>query len=71
MTGETEFTIRGLQDGRYKLGAVSYAQYFETSDRPPAGAVWHPSTPDWNAAGVIEIIDASTVSGVDIVIPGA
>lgn len=71
VTGETEFTIRGLPDGRYKLGAVTSEQYFGTTDRPPAGAVWHPSTPDWNAAGIIEIIGASTVSGVDIVIPGA
>jgi hypothetical protein len=65
-----DFTFRGLPDGRYKIGASSGA-YGIAPGPPPPDTIWHPSTPVWDAAGVVEIIDAATVSGVDIVIPGA
>ncbi|MBK7703866.1 MAG: hypothetical protein IPI34_13755 [bacterium] len=65
------FTFVGVPDGRYKVGAVSAVLYQDATSQPPPGTVWHPSTQDWGSADIIEIIDASTVSGVDIVIPGA
>ncbi len=68
---EPGFSLLGLPDGAYKVGAVLSADYYGAPDFPPAGFVWYPGTTDWNAAGIIEIIDAATVSGVDIVIPGA
>ncbi|MBA4378582.1 MAG: hypothetical protein C0395_08040 [Gemmatimonas sp.] len=69
--GDPDFTFRGLPDGRFKVGAVSGDIYWDELGIPPPGAIWYPATPDWNAAGVVEIVDAATVSGVDLVIPGA
>ncbi len=66
-----EFKLLGLPDGRYKLGAVSSDLYWDATGSPPPGTTWYPATPDWDAAGVIEIVDAATVSGLAIVIPGA
>jgi len=63
------FTFLGLPDGRYKIGASSDA-YGDESGPPPPDTIWYPATPDWGAAGVVEIVGAATVSGVDIVFPG-
>ncbi|MDO9172793.1 MAG: hypothetical protein Q7W29_13280 [bacterium] len=69
--GDPDFAFRGLPEGSFKVGAVPADIYWDESGIPPPGATWYPATPDWDAAGVIEIVDAATVSGVIIVIPGA
>jgi len=62
---DRSFTVPGLQDGDYKVGAwrQPYARY---PDQPPPGTVWSPGTSDWDAAQVISIRDRGVVSGVDI-----
>ncbi|MBK9304506.1 MAG: carboxypeptidase regulatory-like domain-containing protein [bacterium] len=65
------YTFLGLPDGRYKVGAVPSEDYWDAEGFPPPGTTWYPSTPDWDAAGVVEIVGAGTVTGVDIVVPGA
>lgn len=64
------YTFLGLPDGRYKVGAVPSEDYWDAEGFPPPGTTWYPSTPDWDAAGVVEIVGAATVTGVDIVVPG-
>jgi hypothetical protein len=63
------FTFEGLPDGRYKLGAIVSVLYYQSTARPPVGTVWYPSTPDWTAAGIVEIVDAAVVTDVVIVVP--
>jgi hypothetical protein len=68
--GDPDFTFRGLPDGRFKVGAISSDIYWDEPGISPPGAIWYPATPDWDAAGVVEIVDAATVSDVVIVFPG-
>jgi len=64
------YTFLGLPDGRYKVGTADWEDYHWGADGfPPSGTTWYPSTPDWDAAGVVEIVGGGTVTGVDIVIP--
>ena len=54
-----------LADGGYKIGA--YPVWLDWSPRDPITVelLWYPGTSDWAAAGVIEILDAAVVEGVD------
>jgi|GEM_PF-3165348 len=62
---DTEFTVGGLLDGDYKLGA--HPLYIRAIGGPlyPQSTVWYPGTSDWSEAAVIEIRDGGTVSGLD------
>jgi hypothetical protein len=59
------FTVPGLQDGDYKVGAWRQPSRIYP-EQPPSGTVWYPGTSDWTAAQVISIRDHGVVSGIDI-----
>jgi hypothetical protein len=63
--GDPTFFLAGLADGGYKIGA--YPVWLDWSPRDPITVelLWYPGTSDWAAAGVIEILDAAVVEGVD------
>jgi hypothetical protein len=61
-----DFALRGLPDGDYRIGAWIY-----TGENPnePTDVTWYPGTPDWDAASVVSIREAGTVSGIDFALP--
>jgi len=65
LTGEYEF--RGLPDGNFKVGFRPGG--LDWNDPLPQGIIWYPGTLDWTDAGVVEIRDASVVTGIDFLVP--
>jgi hypothetical protein len=65
---EGVFSIHGLVDGDYKIGAWRETSS-EYPDQPPPGTIWYPGTADWSAAATIAIRDHAAVSGLTIVMP--
>ena len=62
-----EYDFRGLPDGYYRVGVRPGGLDWE--DPLPPGITWYPGTLDWDAADVVEIRDASVVTGVDFLFP--
>jgi len=65
LTGE--YSMVGLPDGDFKVGILP--PFYHEGDIPDTGVTWYPGTSDWETAGVVEIRDASVVTGVDFFIP--
>jgi hypothetical protein len=65
----TEFSLAGLEDGRYKIGLRAYDVSGATQTEPGLIEYWYPGTDDWAAAGVIEISGANTVGGIVLTLP--
>jgi len=60
------YQVQGLSDGVFKVGACRADQGWDWPDPPPPGTIWYPSTTDWDAAGIVEILDAAVITDVDI-----
>ncbi|MBC8425749.1 hypothetical protein H8E07_16665 [bacterium] len=65
----SDYSISGLVDGDYKVGAYPIGQGWSRYDPLPEGTIWYPGTLDRESASVVEILDGGTVAGVDFVIP--
>jgi hypothetical protein len=63
------FGIPGLADGDYKIGAYDGSPGWDDVNTPPAGTIWYPGTTSWDAAGVVEIRNAGSVTGLVIPAP--
>jgi hypothetical protein len=62
-----EYELRGLPDGNYRVGFLPSGQ--DWVDPIPPGVTWYPGTLDWETSGMVEIRDASVVTGVDFLVP--
>jgi hypothetical protein len=68
-SSSASFTILGIPNGSWKVGARRRADYDSGSSTPPPDTVWSRSASDWRWARIITIHDAEDVSGVEIVLP--
>jgi hypothetical protein len=60
------FTVLGVPDGDWKVGAVRSAQFPEVV---PPETVWFPNTRDWGSARIVTTRGFGDVTGIDIVMP--
>ncbi len=65
------FTVEGLPNGRWKVGASFRAGNNPDHPTPAPGTVWYPSTTDWRSARVISIRNFEDVDGIEISLPAA
>ncbi len=63
--GHAEYYFPQLPDGEFKIGAFLANEDWNYPQAPPS-TVWYPGTTDWSAASLVEILDAASVSGIDI-----
>jgi hypothetical protein len=67
LDGATEFVVRGLPDGDFRLGVLPQESGWNFGAPAPEGTVWWPGTTDWASAGMIAITGSGTVEG--LVVP--
>lgn len=60
------FRWPGLADGRYRVGLYCGDAWYWPGDEAPEGTVWHPGVTDWAIADDLVIIDAGTITGLQL-----
>lgn len=63
---DEEYSLRGLPDGRYKVGLTRSLGVSEDCPVPPADSRWYGDTAAWDSATVITIRDHEVVNGIEL-----
>ena len=69
LAGHRSFTVEGLPEGTWKLGACVRGTNDSDSPTPAPGTVWYPSTTDWRSAHAVTIRGSEDVTRIDIYLP--
>ena len=67
--GRQSFTVEGLPNGQWKVGASIPAGNNADRPTPAPGTIWYPGTTHWQSARVITIRNFEDVTGIEISLP--